>query len=108
MSCQPGTGKGDTKVTIRESAPNPLSIVGSGIRTEAGKTTSSTVELTSPAVPEVSIPTNVESEQAINEAVIFLISSGGVTTWMEVNLNVVGATFSAGVPPHCTLAAIEL
>lgn len=108
MSCQPGTAAGDVSFTASESIPNPLMVTEFGFNTENGTAKAFDFDIETPMTPPTISSSNIESKDRSDSAGDLVISSNGVTTWLELFYGVVGATYQSGTPAHCYMSGVEL
>jgi len=108
MGCQPGTAAGDVKFTVSESIPNPLITTEFGFDTENGTAKAFDFDIETPITPPTTSSSNLESKDRTDTAGDLVISSNGVTTWLELFYGVVGATYQPGTPAHCYMSGVEI
>jgi hypothetical protein len=108
MSCQPGTAAGDVNFTASESIPHPLMVTEFGFNTENGTAKAFDFDIETPMTPPTTSSSNVESKNRTDSAGDLVISSNGVTTWLELFYGAVGATYQSGIPAHCYMSGVEL
>lgn len=108
MSCQPGVAPGDVNFTASESIPNPLMVTEFGFDTENGTANPFDFDIETPMTPPKTSSSNIESKDRSDTAGDLVISSNGVTTWLEIFYGVVGATYQSGTPAHCYMSGVEL
>lgn len=79
-----------------------------GFNRENGEAKAFDFDIETPMRSPTTSSSNIESNNRTDTVGNLLISSNGGTTWLELFIGAVGATYQPGTPPHCYMSGVEL